>query len=264
MPNDGYIKLYRSLLDWEWYSDVNTTRLFLHLLLTVSHKDKKYKGKIIEQGSICTTVAQLSAGTGLTINEVRTAILHLKATQEVSVKVTNRESIFKVLNYAVYQTGESVKSQANHEQTTSKSQPINNLLTSVQNKNLRSKEIKKKNTLPEKSGECVKPDEVFNATYQLYPRKQGKAKGKLAYMHYLHGTKTTGGDKYRLNHQQIYIAVAAYAQEQEGQDPQYIQHFDTFMNNAVIDYAEKTRPDYEAFMAEKYGEEWGKNVFKYT
>ena len=31
---DGsYIKLSRGLLDWEWYSDINTTRAFIHMLL---------------------------------------------------------------------------------------------------------------------------------------------------------------------------------------------------------------------------------------
>ena len=36
MLKNGYIKLYRSLLDWEWYDDTVTKCLFLHLLLTVN------------------------------------------------------------------------------------------------------------------------------------------------------------------------------------------------------------------------------------
>ena len=32
MLGSGYIKLYRSLLNWEWYDDINTKTVFLHLL----------------------------------------------------------------------------------------------------------------------------------------------------------------------------------------------------------------------------------------
>jgi hypothetical protein len=33
----GYIKLYRSLLKWEWYDDSNVFRVFMHLLLTANY-----------------------------------------------------------------------------------------------------------------------------------------------------------------------------------------------------------------------------------
>ena len=36
-------------------------------------------------------------------------------------------------------------------------------------------------------------------------------------------------------------------------DPDKVQHFSTFMNMTVLDYAERTRVDYESWMAEKYG-----------
>lgn len=43
MLKNGYIKLYRSLLDWEWYDDTVTKCLFLHLLLTVNAYDEDWK-----------------------------------------------------------------------------------------------------------------------------------------------------------------------------------------------------------------------------
>ena len=30
----GWIKLHRKITEWEWYSDANTFRVFMHLLLT--------------------------------------------------------------------------------------------------------------------------------------------------------------------------------------------------------------------------------------
>ena len=44
MENTGWIKLHRKFLKWEWYSDINTKSLFLHLLLTANHKDKQWQG----------------------------------------------------------------------------------------------------------------------------------------------------------------------------------------------------------------------------
>ena len=33
-PSRGFVAIPRGLTDWEWYSEPNTTRLFIHLLLT--------------------------------------------------------------------------------------------------------------------------------------------------------------------------------------------------------------------------------------
>ncbi len=30
--NDGFIKLHRKIIDWEWYDDINTKTLFIHIL----------------------------------------------------------------------------------------------------------------------------------------------------------------------------------------------------------------------------------------
>ena len=40
----GFIKIHRSLLEWEWYQDTNTKTVFIHLLLTANYKDKNWKG----------------------------------------------------------------------------------------------------------------------------------------------------------------------------------------------------------------------------
>jgi hypothetical protein len=37
----GFVRIYRSLLNWEWYDDANTMRVFLHLILTAQLGAKK-------------------------------------------------------------------------------------------------------------------------------------------------------------------------------------------------------------------------------
>lgn len=89
---DGnYIKLSRGLLEWEWYTDINTTRLFIHMLLKANWKDGNFKGTTVPRGSFVSSIGKLSGETGLTEREIRTAISHLKKTGEVTSKTTTIE-----------------------------------------------------------------------------------------------------------------------------------------------------------------------------
>ena len=96
-------------------------------------------------------------------------------------------------------------------------------------------------------------DDLFEKTYAIYPRKEGKAKGKAAYKLYLTKGKEISGDKYKFDHQQIFIAIQQYAEECADKDRQYIQQFTTFMNGTLVDYIERTSADYKRFMSERYG-----------
>jgi len=62
----GWIKLHRSIKDWEWYDDTNATRLLIHLLVTVNYEDKKWKGNTIKAGSLAFSWDTLSNELGLT------------------------------------------------------------------------------------------------------------------------------------------------------------------------------------------------------
>lgn len=120
------------------------------------------------------------------------------------------------------------------------------------------------NNTPISSGERVDLNDVFDRTYAVYPRKEGKTRGKQSYIAYLtKGKQIKGQGRVRLNHQQIYFAVQAYSADVEDKDKQYIQHFDTFMNSTVLDYVDQTKADYEAWMAERYGEDWKNIKFVY-
>lgn len=100
---DTFIKLYRKFTEWEWYSDISVSRLFLHLILTVNWTDKKWQGICIERGSRVASYQVLATETGLSVKQVRTAIKKLESTGEVAIKSTNKYSVFTVKNYDLYQ-----------------------------------------------------------------------------------------------------------------------------------------------------------------
>lgn len=103
MLEEGYIKLYRSMLKWEWYDDINTKVLFLHLLLTVNHYDEQWHGVLVKRGSRISSYGKLASETGLSVKSVRTAINHLKSTGEVAHQATPNYGLFTVVNYEKYQ-----------------------------------------------------------------------------------------------------------------------------------------------------------------
>ena len=119
--NVGWIKLHRQILNWEWYSDTNTFRLFLHLLLTANFKDQKYQGKLIKKGSLLTGRDKLSYETGLSVREVRTCLERLKSTNEIAIKTYSKGTEIQIVNYDKYQieTSETTnKRPTNDQQTT--------------------------------------------------------------------------------------------------------------------------------------------------
>ena len=81
-----YIKLSRKILEWEWYSDVNTCRLFIHMLLKANWKDGRFQGEEIPRGSFVSSYQNLASETGLSVKNVRTALEHLRNTGEVAVQ----------------------------------------------------------------------------------------------------------------------------------------------------------------------------------
>lgn len=125
---DDYIKLNRKIVEWEWYSDINTSRLFIHMLLKANWKEAKFHGTTVPRGSFVSSIGKLSDETCLTIREVRTAISHLKMTGEVTSKTTNKYTVFTVNNYDQYQLNDKQKDN----QETNERQPNDNPTTTIE------------------------------------------------------------------------------------------------------------------------------------
>ena len=54
MLEGGFILLHRSILRWEWYGDLNTARLFIHLLLTVNYEPQRYAAVLADRCQLVT------------------------------------------------------------------------------------------------------------------------------------------------------------------------------------------------------------------
>lgn len=158
--NAGFVKLHRSITEWEWYSDVNTCRLFLHLLLTANYKPTKFQGHDVPAGGVVTGYPALAAQTGLSVKSVRTAIKHLKSTGEVAVNSTTKFSIITMTNWEAYQQeGSQPALQGAGKGQATGSQGA----TSKEGKKERKKEVldARVKTRPSRIPDDWQPDEVF-------------------------------------------------------------------------------------------------------
>lgn len=99
----GFISLNRKILNWEWYTDINTKVLFIHCILKANYKDGKFKGMDIPRGSFATSLQKLAEETGLTVSQVRTAFKHLEMTQELTRTSHGKFLVISIKNYDLYQ-----------------------------------------------------------------------------------------------------------------------------------------------------------------
>jgi len=122
--NFTWIKLYRKLLDWEWYSENATRSVFIHLLLTANTEDKKWKGIDIKKGQVIIGRKELSKKLGLSEQSIRTALTHLKSTNEITSKQYSYCTLVTINNFSDYQqsTNKSTNNQPtiNQQSTTTK------------------------------------------------------------------------------------------------------------------------------------------------
>jgi DnaD/phage-associated family protein len=137
MNDKGFIKIYRSLLQWEWYEDINTTRLFIHCLLMANWEDNNWQGLLLKRGSFVTSINRLSKETGLTVQQTRTAINKLKSTCNITSKTTSKYTVISIQNYDKLQENNK---QITNEQQTNNTQVNKKITTTKEYKNIRTKE----------------------------------------------------------------------------------------------------------------------------
>lgn len=115
----GWICVHRQLLEWEWFSDHNTFRLFVYFMLKANHQDKRWKGILIKRGQHLTSLDAICSGSGLTKSQVRTSIKKLKSTHEIAHESNKQHTVITVINYNLYQSNDTqVSTRVTHESHT--------------------------------------------------------------------------------------------------------------------------------------------------
>lgn len=129
---EGWIKLHRKFLEWEWYQDSKTVHLFIYFLLKANYENKKWEGIEIKRGQLVTGLNSIKKDIKISVQSIRTCINKLKSTGELTIKSTNKYSIVTICNYEQYQdieyetnkqsNNQSNKRLTNNQQTTNNKQ----------------------------------------------------------------------------------------------------------------------------------------------
>lgn len=126
------MKVARKLLDWRWYKDANTMRVFLHLLLSANVEDHDFQHVTIHRGQVATSYEALANALGLSVQNVRTAIAHLKSTGELTSKSYSKFQVLTIVSWDLYQCELTGKLTDNQQATNNnqRSKEVNNILMS--------------------------------------------------------------------------------------------------------------------------------------
>lgn len=145
--SDGFIKIFRSLLDWEWIDSPSMLTVFIHCLLMANWRDGRYHGQTIERGSFVTSYDHLAKQTGLSRSTVYRCIQKLEKTGEIETQVKQSYTIIKVRNYALFQQSDETGWNENETQVKRKRNASETQAKPIEEvKKERTKEVIKKNT----------------------------------------------------------------------------------------------------------------------
>jgi len=131
---NGWIQLHRKLLDNPVFKNHKLLQTFLYCLLSATHTERE---QIIGEQIVKLNPGQLATGreaiaraTGLTSQNVRTALKKLKTLQILTIKPTTKYSVISITNWESYQqTNQQVTNiqPTSNQQTNHKQELLNNV-----------------------------------------------------------------------------------------------------------------------------------------
>ena len=227
---DGWLKLYRSILDSAVFQDAEVLKVWIWLLCNVAFEqhDTMCYGKVIhlKPGQIATGRKKIAQCTDLNETKVYRALTVLKSLGNIEIKATNKYSIITVVNWDKYQE-ENGKRTANEQQTNNK--------TTAEEQQDDSKRTQHKNGKNGKNEKEIYMCPFFDRAWELFPNKKGKSAISKKAMRELAEAGETS----------VIAAIENYKAEiqRNGTEEKYIMHGSTFFNGRWRDYVVEDKPE---------------------
>ena len=120
----GFVKIWRKMHDNPRMNDPYYLSLFVHLLLSATHKpvDKIFKKQRIKlsPGQLITSRYLLAKKTGINSSKIERILKVLEIEQQIEQRTCSVNRLITITNWAMYQQSEPQSEQrVNHERTTS-------------------------------------------------------------------------------------------------------------------------------------------------
>ncbi len=136
----GYIKLPRSMLDWELYGDTNAKVVYLHLLLTAAWEPKECAGITLQPGQCLTTIPRIADEVRLSEKQVRGALERIQRAGCGAFEGRHNNTLITLEKWCFFNGEENEKGIQRAAERASKGRPTGQ---SAQKEKERSKEKEK-------------------------------------------------------------------------------------------------------------------------
>lgn len=243
MPQQGWIKLHRKILEDELWIDCTPEQkvIMMTLLMLANHDDKSWiwQGKkfSIKAGQLITSIESIRkiSGKNISSKNVRSALVKFKKYGFLANESAKTGRLITIANWAKYQSNdeEVAKQEAKRWQRGGKEVATNKNVKNVENINTR-------------ANSTLESD--FEKLWKLYPKKIGKKAASAAYKRAMTRKKNPTTNK------QIQDGIVAYKRiiANSGTDKQFIKDGSTFFNQeAWNDYLEVIREEQDDHEARK-------------
>lgn len=117
----GFVKMKRSILSWRWFSSPTVCHLYHALIYMADYFDHYDQGILLKPGQVLTTVKELEDITGLTRQQIRTALQKLESTNDITTKSTNKNTLVTIENYTKHQRTMTTSNQKGNQKNNQQS-----------------------------------------------------------------------------------------------------------------------------------------------
>jgi hypothetical protein len=175
---NGYVKLYRSILEWEWLDDPVTVQVWVYCLAKANYSIQRWHGEILQPGQFITSLGHMAKELGITRQKLKTAINHLKSTNNLTSTSTNKWTLITIEKWELYQTaGERVTNKLTSNLTNEQPASNQQVITDEERKEREERE-ELRESIERRSNMPVIPDE---ATYNVDGETYHYVNGVLQY-----------------------------------------------------------------------------------
>ena len=126
--NNGWVKMYRKILNKGWYKKSHYVHLWNHLLLKANHQDNEFwfngKNMIVKKGQFITGRKKLNMETGINESKIERILKFFEKNEhQIEQQKTNKNRLITILNWNEYQSIEQqIEQQVNNKRTTTEQQ----------------------------------------------------------------------------------------------------------------------------------------------
>lgn len=186
--NNGFIKIFRQMVEWRWWGNCNAMALWLYILMNANWKDGYWQGVEIKRGEFITSKSKIAEDLRLNRRTVTRWLNVFESDGQIAVTCTTQYTKITVLKYDFFQGQELSSAQRTTQPDAQPTAQPTTQPTAHNRRKKEEKEIKKERNIVERSAPKPSLSEVESffddngyeasafAFWQYYEQKEWKDK----------------------------------------------------------------------------------------